>query len=235
MSSLSFENHILGNSYPGRGIIIGSSADSKEIWQFYWIMGRSPNSRNRIFEAEGNILSTKAADPAKCEDPSLVIYKAMLETDKQFIVSNGDQTQTVFDALKKGSSFETALNSREREPDAPNYTPRISALVSLEAEPKFTFSIIKANSANADISDRNYYYKNEIAPGTGYCITTYLGDGNPIPSFDGEPYSVSLPSDKDEALQKIWNALDPDNKVSLALKSINLESAKSEIKIINKY
>jgi len=235
MSNTTFENHILGNPYPGRGIVVGVSGDAKEIWQIYWIMGRSPNSRNRVFEVEDNILSTKAADPEKCEDPSLVIYKVMLESKNQFIVSNGDQTQSIYDALIEGGTFESALNKREREPDAPNYTPRISAIVRLEDEPKFSFSIIRANTANPEISDRNYYYKNEIAAGSGFCITTYLGDGDPIPSFEGEPYAVTLPADKNEALKKFWDALDSDNKISIALKSINIETAESEIKVINKY
>jgi IMP cyclohydrolase len=235
MTELSFENHIKGNPYPGRGIVVGLSPDSSEIWQIYWIMGRSPNSRNRVFEVSDNILSTKPADPAKCEDPSLVIYKAMLEHEKHFVVSNGDQTQTVYDSISKGGSFEEALFTREREPDAPNFTPRITAMVSLDTEPRFRFSIIKANGANSDISDHNFYYKNKINPGKGFCITTYLGDGNPIPSFNGEPYELDLSGNKEDVLNKFWEALDNDNKISVALKSINLSSKKSQIDIINKY
>jgi IMP cyclohydrolase len=232
---LTFDNHIVGNSYPGRGIIVGCSPDGSEVWQFYWIMGRSPNSRNRIFVVDDGVLLTEAADPAKCEDPSLVIYKAMLEDDKNFIVSNGDQTQTVYDFLQKGEGFDSALLTREREPDSPNFTPRISAMVNFENKASFSFSIIKANEANQDLSNHNFFYKNEIKPGEGYCLTTYLHDGNPIPSFSSEPFAISLLPEKEEMLNKIWNTLDNDNKISIAVKSINCQSLKSDISIINKY
>lgn len=231
---MDFDSHIKNNSYPGRGIIQALSKDSKEAWQIYWIMGRSTNSRNRVFKSEGTRMYTEASDPSKLEDPSLVIYEAMLEAKGEYLVSNGDQTRTVYQSLLHGGSFESALFSRDHEPDAPNYTPRISASISMNPVPFFKFSIIKSNTINKSISDRNFYYKEEIEAGYGYCITTYLGDGSPIPSFNGEPFKLELKNSAEASLDYIWENLDNDNKVSCAIKKINIESGNSEIIINNK-
>ncbi|MBF0198054.1 MAG: inosine monophosphate cyclohydrolase [Planctomycetes bacterium] len=221
--------------YPGRGLVMGVLEDGKTLAQLYWIMGRSSNSRNRIFSAKGAMLETEAADPALLEDPSLVIYEAMLEWGDSYLVSNGDQTRTVYQSLAAGHSFESALCSRDREPDAPNYTPRITGCIDTKnSEPFFRFAIIKANSSDPKLSDRNFFYKEKIAPGTGFLLTTYEGDGNPLPSFQGEPVATPLMGHHETILTHYWDALDTDNKVSLALKTIDLASGVSSISIKNK-
>lgn len=223
-------------AYPGRGLVQGISEDSKSAFQVYWIMGRSENSRNRVFEVENGKLSTQAADPALCEDPSLVIYDAMLEAGASYIVSNGDQTTTIQAFLNDDKSFKAALDTREREPDAPNYTPRISGMVQKSDEQlEFLFSILKANKVNPELSDRHYFSKSQVAPGTGLALTTYIGDGNPLPSFCGEPFELPLQGTAEDILNLYWDTLNEDNKISLAIKTIDLASGNSSILIKNKY
>jgi len=232
-----FNSRVASNPYPGRGIVMGLS-ESGQLLQLYWIMGRSDNSRNRIFENDDKgMLRTLPADPSKVQDPSLVIYEAMLERDNHFIVSNGDQTRTIHQMLKMESGgFETASVAREREPDAPNYTPRISGMITLDrGEAFFRYSILKANPLNPSRSDRNFYYKDAVEPGLGFLITTYMGDGNPLPSFQGEPLPVPMKGTPDEILETYWNSLNEDNKISLALKSIDPSNGSSEIRTLNRY
>lgn len=232
-----FSSHVASNPYPGRGIAMGVAEDG-QLLQLYWIMGRSENSRNRVFEADnGGILRTRPADPSKVQDPSLVIYEAMLERESHFIVSNGDQTRTIHQMLKTDpGGFESGSFARDREPDAPNYTPRISGMISLDCgEAFFRFSILKANSANPARSDRNFYYKDAIEPGLGFLITTYMGDGNPLPSFVGEPLPVPFNGSVDDILKNYWDHLNEDNRISLAIKSINPTDGSSNITLMNRY
>lgn len=230
-----FQKRIKACSYPGRGIVLGFSETGKELVQVYWIMGRSENSQNRVFEIEDGILRTKAADPKKMQDPSLVIYEAMKEIGKHYIVTNGDQTETVFQALKNGRSFESAIFEREREPDSPNYTPRISGLVTIGSECQFLLSIIKANRHEAAKSDRFFYNISDIEKGNGYCLTTYMSDGNPIPSFEGEPFQVPLKGSAEDILNEYWNGLNEENRISVAVKMIGLDSGSSKILIHNRH
>lgn len=213
------------------------TSESGEICQLYWIMGRSDNSRNRVFEAEGSVLRTKAADPSKMQDPSLVIYEAMLEHGSNYIMSNGDQTRTIYQSLlQRPDGFETGLLSRDREPDAPNYTPRITGMVTLTSGvPFYRFAILKANAADPSLSDRNFFYREKISAGQGLLLTTYEGDGNPLPSFSGEPVAMPLKGSADDILGSYWDALDADNKISLALKVIDPKTGESQLKVKNRY
>ncbi len=231
-----FAWHIGRNSYPGRGLVLGRSADGASWIQVYWIMGRSPNSRNRVFEAEGATLRTAPHDPAKLEDPSLVIYEAMLELPGVHIVSNGDQTRTIHDEIASGGSFESALETREREPDAPNYTPRISGLIDLREElPAFAISILKANPAYPDRTDRTSFRPVPPPPGLGLGITTYKEDGAPLPPFSGEPLWLPIAADPEKAADDYWEALDADNRVALAVKRIPTRGGASEIVLRNRF
>jgi hypothetical protein len=217
----SFARHLVANPYPGRGLVLGTAADGGAWLQVYWIMGRSENSRNRVFIADGGELRTEAADPAKLADPSLILYEAMLELPGLFLVSNGDQTRTAYDVIEAGGRFEDALEMREREPDAPNYTPRISGLIDLRlGEPSFALSILKANRANAALTDRTTFRPATPPPGLGLCLTTYQGDGDPLPSFAGEPLWMPLLGSQEAVADAYWNALDAQNRVALAVKRI---------------
>jgi IMP cyclohydrolase len=236
-SSDNFNSHVTQNPYPGRGIAMGVSEEGK-LLQLYWIMGRSENSRNRVFEtSQGGTLRTCPADPSKVQDPSLVIYEAMLEKGPHFIVSNGDQTRTIHQMLNIDTNgFETGCFARNREPDAPNFTPRISGMITLDrSEAFFRLSILKANAAQPERSDRNFYYKEAIQPGFGFLITTYMGDGNPLPSFQGEPIEIPLEGSTNDILKTYWENLHQDNRISLALKSIDPKTGKSDIQLINRY
>lgn len=231
-----FDERIVGNAYPGRGIVAGLSADSSRVLIAYWIMGRSENSRNRIFQAGGSTLKTQAADASKVKDPSLIIYEAMLDLPPFHVVSNGDQTRTIYEGLRAGMDFRQALSGREREPDAPNYTPRISAVINLSGgDPWYLFSIIKACKADPSRSERHFFEIPCLAAGEGRCITTYAGDGIPLPSFEGEPFSMCLPATERELLERVWAGLDSDNKISLAVKGIPLAGGESSLLICNKY
>lgn len=215
------KSHVAANPYPGRGLVIGKSAQGDAWLQVYWIMGRSANSRNRRFVVDGHTLRAEPADPAKVEDPSLIVYEAMLELPYRFLVSNGDQTRTLHDGLAAGLSMKDALFSREREPDAPNFTPRISGLLDLASDqPEIGLSIFKANKIDSSHTDRHYYFPQPPTPGIGYGLTTYMGDGKPLPPFSGDPLLLPLAVTAEETLDLYWKALDPDNRISLAVKSI---------------
>lgn len=222
------------NTYPGRGIVIGKSADGKNAMIAYFIMGRSENSRNRVFERFEGGMRTKAFDESKLSDPSLIIYNPYLALAGTDIITNGDQTNTIYDYMVKGESFEDALMTREFEPDCPNYTPRISG-VCYYGEQDFTYSlsILKSANGNPAVCNR-YFYRFAPRAGIGHFIHTYKCDGNPIPSFYGEPEEVALPNTAEELSELLWKNLNPDNKVSLFVRCVPLDgSAPTEI-IINK-
>ena len=228
------EDLLRSNSYPGRGIIVGKSADGKSAMIAYFIMGRSTNSRNRIFERFEGGMRTKAFDESKLVDPSLIIYNPYLSYENMDIVTNGDQTNTVYDGLKAGVDFDKALSSREFEPDFPNFTPRISSLLTY-ADGDFTYkmSILKSADEKGSACDRFGYHYSAIQ-GFGHFIHTYECDGNPIPSFYGEPEKVVLPNTASELADIVWGSLNEDNKVSLFVRVVNLENGKAEEIIINK-
>ena len=230
----SIQDLLSSNSYPGRGIIIGKSADGKNAMIAYFIMGRSENSRNRIFERFEGGMRTKAFDESKLQDPSLIIYNPFLERENIDIITNGDQTDTIYNALEAGKSFEDALMTREFEPDAPNYTPRISGIV-YYGEDNFNYSLSILKSADGDPSVCNrYFYRYAPRNGIGHFIHTYECDGNPIPSFYGEPEVVKLPNTAEELAELVWNNLNNDNKVSLFVRTISLENSEVSEIIINK-
>lgn len=235
MKMLSLTQELKENAYPGRGIVIGRSADGTKAVTAYFIMGRSSNSRNRIFAVEGEGIRTEAFDPSKLEDPSLIIYAPVRVLDNQTIVTNGDQTDTVYDGLKAGLSFEQSLRSREFEPDGPNYTPRISGLMNVkDGKYDYAMSILKSNNGNPDACNRyTFTYENPVA-GEGHFIHTYMHDGNPLPSFEGEPKLVEISGDIDEFTDKVWNSLNEENKVSLFVRYIDIASGKYETRIVNK-
>ncbi len=218
------------NSYPGRGIIIGESADGKSAMIAYFIMGRSENSRNRIFELFEDGMRTKAYDESKLSDPSLIIYNPFRHLENSDIITNGDQTDTVYDFMQEGKSFEDALMTREFEPDAPNYTPRVSGITYYN-EGGFTYKLSILKSANGDPSVCNrYFYNYSPRAGIGHFIHTYKCDGNPIPSLYGEPEEIALPNSAEELAEILWNSLNSDNKVSLYIRNIPLDgSAVTEI------
>ncbi|MBE5733794.1 MAG: inosine monophosphate cyclohydrolase [Clostridiales bacterium] len=226
------------NSYPGRGIIVGKSQDGKSAMIAYFIMGRSTNSRNRIFERFDGGMRTKAFDESKLVDPSLIIYNPFLECENSDIVTNGDQTDTVFNYIKEfgddGYAFEKSLHSREFEPDHPNYTPRISAILNYgEGDFKYKMSILKSSDGNPQVCDR-YFYSYTPISGLGHFIHTYECDGNPIPSFYGEPERVEMPNTAKELADIVWENLNQDNKVSLFIRVVSLEDGKAQEYIINK-
>lgn len=234
MKPVDIKQDLAGNSYPGRGIVIGQSADGKQAVVAYFIMGRSVNSRNRVFVEEGAGIRTQAHDPAKLSDPSLVIYAPVRVLGEDTIVTNGDQTDTIYDFLKEGKTFEEALRTRTFEPDGPNYTPRISGIVE-RGEGSFTYklSILKSCGGDPDFAQRFFF---EYAPkaGLGHFIHTYKQDGDPIPSYEGEPTPVSIEGDIDAFTASLWENLNEDNKVSLFTRFINLETGKAETRIVNK-
>ena len=222
-------------SYPGRGIVIGRSCDGKKAVIAYFIMGRSANSRNRIFVTEGAGIRTEAFDPSKMEDPSLIIYAPVRVLGNKTIVTNGDQTDTIYEGLDQQMTFEQSLRSREFEPDAPNYTPRISGILHFD-DGKFNYamSILKSANGNPDSCQRfTFSYNNPIA-GEGHFIHTYMGDGNPLPSFEGEPKLVNIANDIDYYTNRLWESLNEDNKVSLFVRFVNLETGAVETRIVNK-
>ncbi|MCQ2524691.1 MAG: IMP cyclohydrolase [Lachnospiraceae bacterium] len=234
MERLSLKNQISQNAYPGRGIVIGKSQDGKKAVIAYFIMGRSENSRNRVFVEDGEGIRTQAFDPAKLSDPSLIIYAPVRVLGSDTIVTNGDQTDTIYDGLKAGKTFETALRSREFEPDAPNYTPRISGILHFEDGFSFEMNILKSNNGDGSACNRyNFYYDNPLA-GEGRFIHTYMKDANPLPSFEGEPEVVDIVGDINEFGDMVWNSLNEENKVSLFIRFVDIETGKTETKIYNK-
>ena len=235
MKMLSLEQELKGNTYPGRGIVIGKSEDGKYAVTAYFIMGRSENSRNRVFVTEGDGIRTQAYDPSKLTDPSLIIYAPVRVLGKETIVTNGDQTDTVYDGISKGLTFEQSLRSREFEPDAPNYTPRISGMLTVEnGRFDYQMSILKSNNGNPAACNRyTFSYENPVA-GEGHFIHTYLCDGNPLPSFEGEPKLVAIQDNIEIFTELLWNSLNADNKVSLFVRYINIETGEYETKIVNK-
>ena len=233
---ISLENELKNNAYPGRGIVIGRTPDGKYAVAAYFIMGRSVNSRNRIFVEDGEGIRTEAFDPSKLSDPSLIIYAPVRVLKSRTIVTNGDQTDTVYEGLKGGKSFEEALAEREFEPDAPNYTPRISGVMEIEGG-AFSYKMSILKSADGDPSCCNRYtfaYDNPRA-GEGRFIHTYQSDGDPLPSFEGEPERILIgDEDIDGFAGRIWESLDKENKVSLFVRYIEIETGKYESRIINK-
>ena len=222
------------NTYPGRGIVIGKSKDGKSAMIAYFIMGRSENSRNRVFERFEDGMRTKAFDESKLSDPSLIIYNPYLSLENCDIITNGDQTNTVYDFVKEGKTFEDALMTREFEPDAPNFTPRISGILNYTND-NFTYklSILKSQNGNPEACNR-YFYNYVPVDGIGHFIHTYKCDGNPIPSFYGEPEEVQLPDTAQELADLVWNNLNADNKVSLFVRTVSLVDKKTTEIIINK-
>ena len=235
MRRKSLEEVLSSNTYPGRGIVIGRTHDGTKAVIAYFIMGRSVNSRNRVFVEDGEGIRTQAFDPALLADPSLIIYAPVRVLGCRTIVTNGDQTDTIYEGLEKGMTFEESLRSRVFEPDAPNYTPRISGLVHIEnGDYDIELSILK--SANGDPSSCNRYtyaYENPKA-GEGHFIHTYMHDGNPLPSYEGEPTWVEIGDDIDEFTNMVWRSLNADNKVSLFVRFINIADGTYETRIVNK-
>lgn len=235
MNQLNIAKELSDNSYPGRGIIIGKSADGKKAVTAYFIMGRSSNSRNRIFVEDGEGIRTEAFDPARLEDPSLIIYAPVRVLGNKTIVTNGNQTDTIYEGMDRQLTFEQSLRSREFEPDSPNYTPRISGIMHIEnGRFNYAMSILKSN--NGDPSSCNRYtfaYENPTA-GEGHFIHTYMQDGNPLPSFEGEPKLIGIEGEIDEFTKTVWDNLNEDNKVSLFVRFIDINTGKYETRIVNK-
>lgn len=229
-------SRLQSNPYPGRGIVIGLTPDGTRYAQVYWIMGRSENSRNRVFIEEANgFLRTEAKDPAKLTDPSLVIYYPVRHIGAAHIVTNGDQTDTIYDALQNGRTFEQALATRTWEPDQPNCTPRISGLVDLSDETcAYKLSILKTNQNDESQTMRHYFHYEQAIAGFGHFISTYAGDGNPLPSFQGEPQLMPLFDDIRHTAAFYWDRLNADNRISLLVKTIDKASGQAEMHVINK-
>ena len=225
---------IRGNSYVGRGIVIGKTSDGKKCATAYFIMGRSQNSRNRVFKDVDGDIFTEPFDFSKVEDPSLIIYAAIRSYENKLVVTNGDQTDTIYNFLKDGKCFKKALKTREFEPDAPNFTPRISGILKFDNN-DFTYqmSILKSADEVGSACNR-YFYEYSAIAGLGHFIHTYVCDGNPIPTFQGEPERVLIPSDIDEFTGIIWDNLNEANKISLYVRYIDLESGKETSRLINK-
>ena len=237
MEHLSLAAELAVNSYPGRGIVIGRSDDGLRAVIAYFIMGRSANSRNRVFtEKDGGII-TQAADPSKLEDPSLIIYAPVRVFGNRTIVTNGDQTDTIFEAYEKGFGFAKALRTRTFESDAPNFTPRISGVVKVSKKGRMSYkmSILRSDEGNGGSVERFFFEYPQPVPGEGRFLHTYRCDGNPIPSFSGEPEKVRLSGDIDTFTNMLWNSLNEDNKVSLFVREIELKTGKCATRIVNKY
>ena len=235
MEMISLEQELQRNAYPGRGIILGKSADGTKAAAAYFIMGRSENSRNRVFVEDGEGIRTQAFDPSKMTDPSLIIYAPVRVLGNKTIVTNGDQTDTIYEKMDKQMTFEQSLRSREFEPDAPNYTPRISGIMHIEnGSYNYAMSILKSNNGNPDSCNRYTFAYENPAAGEGHFIHTYMGDGNPLPSFEGEPKLVAIPDDMDTFADLLWENLNEDNKVSLFVRYIDIATGRYMSKIINK-
>ena len=223
MTIKNLSEELSGCAYPGRGIVIGKSEDGTKAVTAYFIMGRSANSRNRVFVEDGEGIRTQAFDESKLEDPSLIIYAPVRVLNNSTIVTNGDQTDTIYDLMKAGKTFEQSLRTRKFEPDEPNFTPRISGILNFEnGEFDYAMSILKSNNGRPEGCNRYTFAYNNPFNGEGHFIHTYMGDGNPLPSFEGEPEWVDIEGDIDTFTDKIWNSLNEDNKVSLFAKKVLL-------------
>ena len=235
MEMLSIAKELQGNAYPGRGIIIGKTPDGKKAVTAYFIMGRSENSRNRVFVEEGEGSRTQAFDPSKLTDPSLIIYAPVRVLGNKTIVTNGDQTDTIYEGMDRQLTFEQSLRSREFEPDGPNYTPRISGIMHIEnGTYNYAMYILKSNNGNPESCNRYTFAYENPAAGEGHFIHTYMHDGNPLPSFEGEPKLVDIMDDMDAYAELLWNSLNEENKVSLFVRYIDIATGNYETKIINK-
>ena len=235
MEMLNIEKELQGNSYPGRGIIIGRSADGTKAVTAYFIMGRSENSRNRVFVEDGEGIRTQAYDPSKLTDPSLIIYAPVRVLGNKTIVTNGDQTDTIYEGMDKQMTFEQSLRCREFEPDAPNYTPRISGIMHIEnGNYNYAMSILKSNNGSPEGCNRYTFAYENSAAGEGHFIHTYQCDGNPLPSFEGEPKLIEIPDDMGAFTDMLWNSLNAENKVSLFVRYIDIATGTYETKIVNK-
>ena len=235
MEKISIFEEIKSKTYPGRGIVLGKSTDGTKAICAYFIMGRSENSRNRVFVTEGEGIRTEAFDPSKMVDPSLIIYAPVRVLGNKTIVTNGDQTDTIYDGMDKQMTFEQSLRCREFEPDAPNYTPRISGVMHIEdGKYDYAMSILKSNNGDPSCCNRyTFTYDNPVA-GEGHFIHTYKCDGNPLPSFEGEPKLVNILDDMDAYTELLWNSLNEENKVSLFVRYIDIATGTYETKIVNK-
>jgi len=224
------------NAYPGRGIVIGLTPDATRYVQVYWIMGRSENSRNRVFIPEENgFLRTEARDPAKLSDPSLIIYYPLRHEGGAHIATNGDQTDTIWNAIREGGTFESALAQRTYEPDPPNFTPRISGIVDLnDKQNAYKLSILKSNENDESQTKRQYFHYEKAIAGFGHFISTYQGDGNPLPTFAGEPQLAPVFDDEKETARFYWDLLNEENKISLLVKTIRIDNGEASLTVINK-
>ena len=235
MEIISVSQELRSNAYPGRGIIIGRTEDGKKAAAAYFIMGRSENSRNRVFVEDGEGIRTEAYEPSKMVDPSLIIYAPVRVLGSATIVTNGDQTDTIYEGLEKGLTFEQALSTREFEPDAPNYTPRISGIIDIAGgKYDYKLSILKSNDGDPDSCLRFTYDFDDPTPGEGHFIHTYLCDGDPLPSFEGEPKKVVINNSIEKMTNMLWQNLNPDNKVSLFVRYIDIATGRYETMIKNK-
>lgn len=235
MEKLSLKNELSGNTYPGRGIIIGRTEDGTKAVTAYFIMGRSENSRNRVFVEDGDGIRTQAFDPSKLIDPSLIIYAPVRVLGNKTIVTNGDQTDTVYELMDRQQTFEQALRTRTFEPDAPNYTPRISGILHIENGCfNYAMSILKSSNGCPDSCNRYTFAYENPAPGEAHFIHTYQGDGNPLQSFEGEPKLTGLSGTIDSFTELVWNHLNEENKVSLFVRYIDIASGAWESRIVNK-
>ena len=235
MKAINIYEELKSNPYPGRGIVIGKSADGKSAVTAYFIMGRSVNSRNRVFVVDGDGIRTEAHDPSKLEDPHLIIYAPVRVLGNKTIVTNGDQTDTIYNLMNQQMTFEQALRTREFEDDTPNFTPRISGIIKTgENEFNYALSILKSADGDDSSCQRFTFSYNNPLSGYGHFIHTYMGDGKPLPSFEGEPKKVVIEDGIDEFTAKLWDALNEDNKVSLFVRYIDLETGKTDTRIVNK-
>ena len=235
MEKINLNEYLASNEYPGRGIAVAKAPDGRQMFIGYFIMGRSENSRNRVFDPvpERGGICTMAADPDKLEDPSLIIYNPVLTLGKTHIVTNGDQTDTIYDGMSRGKSFADSLRTRTFEPDGPNYTPRISGAVTPDG--KYALSILKSMDGDPSCCCRYFFEYDRPLAGTGHFISTYMGDGSPLPSFEGEPRRCALTAQSAEELSNaLWEALNEQNKVSLFVRYLDLETGESETVIRNK-
>ena len=235
MEIVSMEQELKSNAYPGRGIVIGKTGDGKKAVTAYFIMGRSENSRNRVFVEDGEGIRTQAFDPAKLTDPSLIIYAPVRVLGNKTIVTNGDQTDTIYEGMDRQITFEQSLRSREFEPDGPNYTPRISGILHIEnGRYTYAMSSLKSNNGDPNSCCRFTYAYENPANGEGRFIHTYMHDGNPLPSFEGEPKRVEIAGDIDSFTALLWESLNEENKVSLFVRYIDIETGAYETRIVNK-